>query len=68
VGDNEPYAGGLEGDCMNRHAVKRGLPHTLVEVRQDLISDEAGVEEWTGRLARALETMIAQGQIRDLHS
>jgi predicted N-formylglutamate amidohydrolase len=66
VGDNEPYAGGLEGDCMNRHAVKRGLPHTLVEVRQDLISDEAGVEEWTGRLARALETMIAQGQIKDL--
>lgn len=68
VGDNEPYAGGLEGDCMNRHAVKRGLPHTLVEVRQDLISDEAGVDEWADRLARALETMITQGQIKDLHS
>ena len=66
VGDNEPYSGGLEGDCMNRHAVKRGLPHTLVEVRQDLISHQAGIGEWTDRLAGALETMIAHGQIRDL--
>jgi predicted N-formylglutamate amidohydrolase len=67
VGDNEPYAGGLEGDCMDRHAVKRGLPHTLIEVRQDLISNEAGIAEWTDRLARALETMIAQKQISTLH-
>jgi predicted N-formylglutamate amidohydrolase len=42
VGDNEPYAGGLDGDCMDRHAVRRGLPHTLVEMRQDLISDAGG--------------------------
>lgn len=67
VGDNEPYAGGLEGDCMDVHAVKRGLPHTLIEIRQDLISEEAGIEEWTDRLARALETMIAQRQISNLH-
>ena len=66
VGDNEPYAGGLDGDCMDRHAVRRGLPHTLVEIRQDLISHQAGINEWTDRLAGALETMIAQGQIRDL--
>jgi len=52
---------------MDVHAVKRGLPHTLIEIRQDLISDEAGIEEWTERLARALETMIAQKQIRNLH-
>jgi predicted N-formylglutamate amidohydrolase len=67
VGDNEPYAGGLEGDCMNMHAVKRGLPHTLLEIRQDLISDEAGVADWVERLAVAIEEMVANDQIRLLH-
>lgn len=66
VGDNEPYRGGLEGDCMNTHAVKRGLPHTLIEVRQDLISHQAGIAEWTQRLGDVLETLIGQGQIRKL--
>lgn len=66
VGDNEPYAGGLAGDCMNIHAVKRGLPHTLVEIRQDLISDDAGVSQWIERLASAIEAMIASNQIKDL--
>ena len=53
---------------MDVHAVKRGLPHTLIEIRQDLISDEAGIDEWTERLARALETMITQGQLKCLHA
>ncbi len=67
VGDNEPYAGGLEGDCMNMHAVRRNLPHTLLEVRQDLISDERGVVEWTDRLATIIEQLIGSGQIEALH-
>ena len=41
VGDNEPYAGSLPGDCINRHATMRGLANALIEVRQDLIRDEA---------------------------
>ena len=66
IGDNEPYAGGLAGDCMNTHAVKRGLPHTLLEIRQDLISDDHGVSQWIERLADAIEAMIANNQIKDL--
>ncbi len=66
VGDNEPYAGGLDGDCMNTHAVKRRLPHTLVEIRQDLISDDQGVSQWIERLAVAIEAMIANDQIKGL--
>ena len=31
---------------MNRHARCRGLAHALIEVRQDLIADEAGVAGW----------------------
>lgn len=54
VGDNEPYSGELEGDCMDQHGTRRGLPHVLIEVRQDLIADAAGVEAWADRLARVM--------------
>ncbi|MBV9550024.1 MAG: N-formylglutamate amidohydrolase [Alphaproteobacteria bacterium] len=37
-GDNEPYSGALENDCLNRHGTRRGVPHVLVEIRQDLIA------------------------------
>ena len=40
VGDNEPYRGALEGDALNSHGTRRGLPHVLIEMRQDLIADE----------------------------
>lgn len=54
VGDNEPYAGALRGDTMYRHATRRGLAHALIEVRQDLIADDAGVAGWTARTAAIL--------------
>ncbi|MEL6746278.1 MAG: N-formylglutamate amidohydrolase, partial [Pseudomonadota bacterium] len=38
VGDNEPYVGEYDGDTLNRHATRRGLPRLLIEVRQDLIT------------------------------
>ena len=38
VGDNEPYSGELEGDTMSRHGTRNGLPHVLIELRQDLIA------------------------------
>lgn len=50
-GDNEPYDGALRGDTMYRHCMRRGIPHALIEVRQDLIADEKGVAEWTAHLA-----------------
>lgn len=54
VGDNEPYDGALRGDTMHRHCSTTGLAHGLLEVRQDLIYDPAGVEEWIDRLAPIL--------------
>jgi predicted N-formylglutamate amidohydrolase len=54
VGDNEPYHGALRGDTLYRHATRRGLAHALVEIRQDLIADAAGVAEWADRLAAVL--------------
>jgi predicted N-formylglutamate amidohydrolase len=66
IGDNEPYDGGLKGDTMYRHATQRGLAHVLIEVRQDLISDEAGVEEWAGRLHAALAPLLDRAALHQI--
>lgn len=50
VGDNEPYDGALKGDTMYRHCMSKGIPHVLLEVRQDLLADDAGIGLWADRL------------------
>lgn len=60
VGDNEPYTGHLEGDCMWRHGTMRGLPHVLIEIRNDLIADPAGQMAWAARLAPVLAELVAR--------
>ncbi|HEV7318423.1 MAG TPA: N-formylglutamate amidohydrolase [Ensifer sp.] len=59
VGNNEPYDGALRGDTMFRHCMVPGIAHALIEVRQDLIADEAGVAAWTERLAPILGELNA---------
>jgi len=59
VGDNEPYSGHLRNDTIFRHATLRGLPNVLVEVRQDLIREEAGQLEWAAVLADSLAAILA---------
>jgi len=58
VGDNEPYSGGLDGDTMHRHATTKGLTDALIEIRQDLIADAAGIDEWVERLAGVLPGVL----------
>ena len=58
VGDNEPYSGAAPtNSTLNKHAVSRELSHVLVEIRQDLLADEAGVEAWADRLGPVLSTL-----------
>jgi predicted N-formylglutamate amidohydrolase len=53
VGDNEPYAVSDETDfTIPVHGEARGLMNTGIEIRQDLIADQAGEREWADRLAR----------------
>ncbi|GLS46285.1 N-formylglutamate amidohydrolase [Methylobacterium brachythecii] len=59
VGDNAPYGGGLPGDTVDRHATARKLPNALVEIRQDLLLDEPGIEEWAQRFAGLMRPMLA---------
>jgi predicted N-formylglutamate amidohydrolase len=55
VGDNAPYAVSDETDYgVPVHAERRGLPHVEVEIRQDLIANEAGQAAWAGRFERLL--------------
>ncbi len=60
TGDNEPYAGHLPGDAVDRHALQHGRPNVLIELRQDLIADEAGQTLWANRLAPLLSDVLAQ--------
>jgi predicted N-formylglutamate amidohydrolase len=55
VGDNEPYAVSDETDyTIPVHGEARGLVNTGIEIRQDLIADENGQQQWAERLARIL--------------
>ncbi len=57
VADNEPYSVDDETDyAIPEYGERRGLLHVGIELRQDLITTEAGQNEWTERLARVLET------------
>jgi len=59
VGDNEPYAGHLPGDAIDQHALAHNRPNVLIELRQDLIADDAGQALWAARLAPILEQTLA---------
>jgi predicted N-formylglutamate amidohydrolase len=55
VGDNEPYSVSDETDyTIPVHGEQRGLAHVGVEIRQDLIADEAGQRLWAKRLGQIL--------------
>ena len=60
VGDNEPYSGELEGDSMSRHGTRNGLPHVLIELRQDLIATPDDQRLWAERLAPMLAQVIEE--------
>lgn len=56
TGDNLPYSGKVLNATMNHHGEAAGLPYLGIEVRQDLISDAAGVARW----AEIIAPIIAQ--------
>ena len=57
VGDNEPYDGALRGDTMYKHAIVNGFAHALLEIRQDLIADDSGAQQWAERLAPIVDAI-----------
>ena len=59
VGDNEPYRIDEKDHGIPVHALARGLPHILFEIRQDLIAAPAAQRAWAERLADALQAARA---------
>jgi predicted N-formylglutamate amidohydrolase len=56
VGDNQPYFVSDATDfTIPVHGERHGLPHALIEIRQDLIAEESGQRKWAGMLARVLQ-------------
>jgi len=58
VGDNEPYSAKDNVDyTIRRHGRDRGLPHVMIEIRNDLLAGEEVQKAWAGRLAAILDTL-----------
>lgn len=61
VADNEPYSGRHPADfTIDHHAEPLGLAHAGIEIRQDLVRDDVGQEQWAARLADALRPVLEQ--------
>jgi predicted N-formylglutamate amidohydrolase len=55
VGDNEPYSVTDASDyTIPVHGEQRDLHHVALEIRQDLITVEAGQRMWAALFARSL--------------
>ena len=67
VGDNEPYSGKSPQDfTVDHHAESIGLPHVGLEIRQDLIDDDEGVQEICKVLQRVIASLPARLNATDI--
>lgn len=64
VGDNEPYDGALTADTMHEFGTLRGLPHVLVELRQDLIATPEDARKWADRISGPLAEALSGDDIK----
>lgn len=67
VGDNEPYAvSDLSDYTIPVHGEARGLVNTGIEIRQDLIADQSGQQQWAERLARIFAEIAVEVRAEQL--
>ena len=61
VGDNEPYSGKAPQDfTVDHHAEAAGLAHVGIEIRQDLIDDEQGVDTIAAVMSETVRSLPAR--------
>ena len=58
VGDNQPYSGELENDTLYVHGTMSGLPHVLIEIRQDLIATADAAKTFAHPLRPIIEEAL----------
>ena len=55
LGDNKPYSGRLKNDTLYKHATSHGIPHVLIEIRQDLLKKEKDKLKWAKKIHNVLK-------------
>ena len=55
LGDNKPYSGRLKNDTLYKHASSQGIPHVLIELRQDLLKKEKDKLQWAKKIYNVLK-------------
>ncbi len=60
TGDQQPYSGKTLNATMNRHGEANGIAYLGLEVRQDLIDSDEGVERWAARLRPIIAEVCAR--------
>ena len=55
LGDNKPYSGRLKNDTLYKHATSQGIPHVLIELRQDLLKKEKDKLQWAKKIHNVLK-------------
>jgi len=64
VGDNKPYKGSLIGDTLYKHALKRGIHHSLIEIRNDLLSNFKKIDQVSNLMYRVINKSIKSLSIK----
>ena len=61
IGMNEPYGvADDEDNTIPRFGEARGIPHVLIEIRNDLIRNTAGQSRWGRVLTRSLQRCLEE--------
>jgi predicted N-formylglutamate amidohydrolase len=61
VGDQLPYSGKHLNATMNLHGEANGIAYLGIEMRQDLIADERGVDHWAALLSPVISACLVSG-------
>ena len=64
VGDNLPYSGQDLAYTINMHGGASGLANCVVEINQDQVRDQAGMERWAGILTDVMGDILV---MKDIH-
>lgn len=66
VGDNQPWSPADEVDyTITRHGHPRRIPHTMIEIRDDLLAGDAEQAAWAARLATLLAAVAGEANSGD---
>ena len=61
IGMNEPYTIDDDSDWfVPRHGEAGGLPHSLIEIRNDLIADATGQAKWANLLSKVMHRFLTE--------